>query len=145
LFVVVATLALSSASRADPPARLIKITAQESLHWDVNEITAQPGERLRVALTAVGSMPKIAMAHDFVLLAPGTDVKAFLAAGATMPQSDYIAPSSKDKILVKSPFAGAGETVYANFTAPAKPGKYDYVCTFPAHAASGMRGTLIVK
>jgi plastocyanin len=46
---------------------------------------------------------------------------------------------------LKTPFAGPGETVEVVFTAPAKPGKYPYVCTFAGHCLAGMRGTLIVK
>jgi len=142
---VVGSFTLAGTAAADPPARLIRITAQESLQWDVPEIVAKPGERLRVALTAQGSMPKMAMAHNFVLLVPGTDVKAFLNAGATMPATEYIAPEMKAKVLVSSPFAGAGETVYANFSAPDKPGRYTYLCTFPGHYSGGMKGILKVE
>lgn len=138
-------LAAALPAAADPPARVIKITAQESLQWDVKEITATPGERLRIALTAVGSMPKAAMAHNFVLLDLGTDMKAFLDAGVSMPLSDYVAPAMKPKVLAESPFAAGGETVYVNFKAPTKAGKYTYLCTFPGHAVAGMKGTLIVK
>jgi len=144
--VVFGGLVLSAlAAFADPPARLIRITAQETLQWDVPEIVAKPGERLRVALTAQGAMPKMAMAHNFVLLDLGTDVKAFLNAGASMPASEYIAPEMRSKVLVSTPFAGAGESVYASFTAPAKPGKYPYICTFPGHYSGGMRGSLKVE
>jgi plastocyanin len=57
----------------------------------------------------------------------------------------YIPPAFKAKILAATPLAGAGETVEVTFTAPATPGSYPYVCTFPAHYAGGMKGTLVVK
>ena len=142
---VIAALAAPAMTLADPPSRLIKITAEETLQWDVKEITAAPGEKLRVALTAQGSMPKLAMAHNFVLLEVGTDVKAFLTAGSTMPELEYIAPALKSKVLASSNFAAGGETVYVSLVAPAKPGKYPYLCTFPGHYAGGMKGYLIVK
>jgi azurin len=146
-----ATLALCAAlttalpAAAEAPARLIKITAQESLQWDVKEITAAPGEKLRIAIVAVGAMPKMAMAHNFVLLDLGTDAQAFLTAGATLPDTEYIAPAMKAKVLAKSPFSAGGETQYVSFKAPMKPGKYTYLCTFPGHAMAGMKGVLTVK
>jgi len=144
--VVLSAFILATAvAAAEPPARLIKISAQESLQWDVKEITAAPGEKLRIALAAVGAMPKMAMAHNFVLLELGTDAQAFLTAGATMPDTEYIAPAMKAKVLAKSTFAAGGETTYVSFKAPMKPGKYTYLCTFPGHAMAGMKGTLIVK
>jgi len=142
---LIAALVVGTAARAEPPARLIKITAQESLQWDVKEIAAAPGERLRVALTAVGTMPRIAMAHNFVLLELGTDAQAFLTAGATLPDTEYVAPEMKTKVLAKSTFAAGGDTVYVSFSAPKKPGKYTYLCTFPGHAMAGMKGTLTVR
>lgn len=145
LNLIVAVLGLAAASRADAPARLIKITALESLQWDIKEITATPGEKLRVQLAAVGAMPKMAMAHNFLLLEAGTDVQAFLTAGATMPETLYVAPALKSKVLAQSAFAAGGETVYVSFKAPMKPGKYPFLCTFPGHYAGGMKGTLTVK
>jgi plastocyanin len=41
--------------------------------------------------------------------------------------------------------AGPGETVQVTFTAPSKPGKYPYLCTFSGHYQAGMKGVLIVK
>jgi uncharacterized cupredoxin-like copper-binding protein len=43
------------------------------------------------------------------------------------------------------PLAGPGETVQVFFTAPAKPGRYPFVCTFAGHYQLGMKGTLIVR
>jgi azurin len=145
LNVFVAMVTLAAASRADAPGRLIKITALESLQWDVKEITATPGEKLRIQLVATGAMPKMAMAHNFLLLDPSTDIPAFLTAGAAMPETLYVAPALKSKVLAQSAFAAGGETVYLSFKAPMKPGKYPYLCTFPGHYPGGMKGTLTVK
>jgi plastocyanin len=38
-----------------------------------------------------------------------------------------------------------GETEDLRFTAPAKPGSYDFICTFPGHEEAGMIGTLAVE
>jgi len=33
----------------------------------------------------------------------------------------------------------------ATFAAPAAPGRYPFICSFPGHAQVGMRGVLIVE
>ena len=59
--------------------------------------------------------------------------------------TDFVPASMADKIIAHTKLAGGGETVEVTFTAPAKAGKYDYLCTFPGHFAAGMKGTLTVK
>jgi azurin len=126
-------------------ARTITITGAETMKYDVTEITAKPGEKLHVVLKAMGSMPKIAMAHNFVLLKAGVSPQDVSNAAFNARATDFIPAEMKDKIIAHTPLAGGGETVEVNFTAPAKPGKYDYLCTFPGHFSQGMKGTLIVK
>jgi azurin len=144
--------AAGQAKKAPAPApkaaggvRTIEITGSETMKYDVTEITAKPGEKLRVVLKAVGSMPKIAMGHNFVLLKTGASAMEVSNAAFNARETDFIPASMKDKILASTKVAGAGETVEVTFTAPAKPGKYDYICTFPGHFAAGMKGTLTVK
>ena len=89
--------------------------------------------------------PKATMAHNFVLLAPGTDPAAFAMMAAMAKATDYIPAALKGKILVATKLAGAGETVSADFKAPTKPGTYTYICSFPGHVSGGMKGTLTVR
>jgi azurin len=142
--------AVSAATgKAAPPkatdaGRVVTIVATDAMKFDPATIAAKPGERLRVVLKATGVMPKIAMAHNFVILKPGTDTGAFVSASA-MARPDFIAPALKAQVLVSTTLAGAGETVSADVVAPAKPGQYTFICTFPGHFNGGMKGTLVVK
>ena len=126
-------------------ARTIAITGSETMKYDVTEITAKPGEKLHVVLKAVGTMPKIAMGHNFVLLKAGVSPMEVSNAAFNARETDFIPQDMKDKLVAYTKVAGGGETVDVTFTAPAKPGKYDYLCTFPGHFAAGMKGTLTVK
>src|SRR5688572_27175391 len=56
------------AAAAAKGVRTIEIIGTEDMKFSVPTITAKPGEQLRVRLTSKGAMPKIAMAHNFVLL-----------------------------------------------------------------------------
>jgi len=128
-----------------PAVRLVELTGNDLMKYSVTAIAAKPGELLHVRLKNVGTLPKVAMAHNFVLLAKGTDPAAFTNAAATAGATGYIAPAMKAKVLASTPLAGAGETVDVTFKAPAAPGVYTFLCSFPGHFLSGMKGTLTVK
>src|ERR1043166_5712054 len=70
-----------AAAGTETKARTIHLTANDSMKYDLATITAHPGESLHIILKNVGSMPKVAMAHNVVVLKPGTDGTAFTNAG----------------------------------------------------------------
>ena len=140
----VAVLALTASSFAAAP-RVIKLTATEDMRYSTTRIEVTAGESIKIQLTAKGSQPKDAMAHNFVLLAPGVDMGTFVTQATMARAAGYIPAAFKAKILAMTKLAGAGETVEVTFNAPAAPGSYPYVCTFPAHYVGGMKGTLVVK
>lgn len=129
----------------DPKPRVIEITGNDQMKFSVTTINVKPGEAITVRLKSVGTLPKIAMSHNFVLLAAGTDPAAFANAAATSPTTGYIPAAQKAKVLAMTGLAGPGETVSVTFKAPAKPGRYTFLCTFPGHFVAGMKGELVVK
>ena len=114
------------------------------MKYDTTDITIKVGQPLTITLTNDGSLPKAAMAHDLVILRPGTDVTAYVDAASKHPAENYLPPELADKVLRATKLLGPGETDTITFT-PKPAGTYDYVCTFPAHAAAGMRGTITVE
>lgn len=125
--------------------RTVEIVGTDDMKFDVTTITAKRGEQLRVRLTSKGTMPKIAMAHNFVLLKLGTSQIKFAEAAAQARANDFIPPGMKDRVIAYTGLAGPGETVEVIFKVPSAAGSYPYLCTFPGHFAAGMRGTLVVK
>jgi azurin len=140
-----APAAPAGAPAAAGAPRVVDIAAGDDMKYTVTSITAKPGEQIKIRLSPKGSMPKIAMSHNFVLLKLGTDAAAFVNAGISSRPTDFIAPDKKAMVLASTTLAGNGETVEVTFKAPAAPGSYPYVCTFPGHFAGGMKGTLLVK
>ena len=136
------TLALGGSAAAQ--TRTVELVATDAMKFSTTSIEARPGETLRIVVRSTGQMPKIAMAHNFVLLQPGTDPASFANEGAMHRGSDFIAPGLAGRVIAKTPMGGAGETVEVTLTAPG-PGSYPYVCTFPGHAVAGMQGTLVVR
>ena len=125
-------------------ARTVEITGGDEMTYSVTTIRARAGESLRIRFSSKGTIPKIAMAHNVVVLKLGTDAAKFVNDGAPFRQTDFIAPAMKDAVIAKTAFAGPGEKVEVVFTVPAKPGRYPFVCSFPGHFAAGMKGTLVV-
>jgi azurin len=146
--IAILCLALLAAVAAPPlradDEKIVRIHATDQMKYDVVSIDATAGQKITVTLTNVGALPKIAMAHNFVLLKAGTDVAAFAAAAMTHQDTGYMPPEMADKVIVASKTLGPGESDTVTFIAPAA-GTYDYICTFPGHALAGMRGTLNVK
>ena len=67
---------------------------------------------------------------------------AAIRLGATGFSTGFVPKS--DKIIIASKLLDRGATEVLEFTAPNKPGVYEYVCTFPGHHLL-MRGKMIVK
>jgi azurin len=94
--------------------------------------------------TTANRIPKVAMAHNVVVLQKGTDPAAFANASVMARDNAYIAPGFAKQVIAATPLVGNGETVEVTFTVPAAPGKYTFLCSFPGHFLAGMRGTLNV-
>jgi azurin len=114
------------------------------MKFSVTNIEAKPGEQLKIVLTNIGTLPKEAMGHNWVLLKAGTDAAAFAAAAMTAKDSDYVPTSMKDQVIASTETLGPRKTAEVTFTAPAA-GEYVFLCSFPAHFLVGMKGTLTVK
>ena len=135
---VYAGQAASAASGAK--ARTVELIGNEQMKFDKTEIAAKPGETIRIVLKSVGAMPKTIMAHNFVLLQPTADVAEFNKAAFNARETGFIPPDKKADVIAATALAGGGETVEVTFKVPAKPGSYNFVCSFPGHFALCMRG-----
>ena len=135
----------STAKSASTKPRIVELTGDDKVKYDKTEITAKPGETIRVVLKSAGTAPKAIMGHNFVLLKAGVDVVEFNKASFAARATDYVPTELKAQILAATALAGPGETVEVTVKVPAQPGRYTYLCTFPGHFALGMRGVLIVK
>ena len=125
--------------------RTVEIIGTEDMKFSLPTIAAKPGEQLRVRLVVKGAMPKIAMAHNFVLLTKGAKVVDFVTAAMNARATDFIPADKKADVIAHTALAGAGETVEVTFKVPAAAGEYPYLCSFPGHFQAGMKGTLAVK
>jgi azurin len=126
------------------PEVKVTITGNDLMKFDVVAIEAKPGQKVTVTLKNGGTMPKVSMGHNFVLLAPDVDLTKFVEAGIPHMGKDYIAPEFANKVLAHTKLLGPSESDTISFAAPRKAGAYTYICSFPGHCAIGMKGTLTV-
>lgn len=130
---------------ASSEVKEVTISANDSLKLSVTQIEAEPGQRIHVVYHNEGSVPKTVMAHNWVLLKPGQDANGYAAAAVSAASEGYEPKALAGEVIASIPPLGPHETGDVTFDAPTVPGRYEFLCSFPAHCAAGMRGELIVK
>jgi len=125
--------------------KTIVISGSDTMKFSVNTIEAHPGEKITVELKNDGNMPKEAMGHNWVLLKAGIDPQSYANAAVAAKAEGYQPSAMADKVIASIHLLGPKETGSVTFTAPSAPGKYAYLCSFPAHCQVGMKGFLVVK
>jgi uncharacterized cupredoxin-like copper-binding protein len=136
----------SRATGAPVVETVLAIEVGEGFAFTPGQLQCAAGQpvRLRLAnrLKAGGSD----LAHNLAVLKPGTDAQAYgRAVINARPEDHYIPAEYQDRTVAVSGFAHAGETIELVFTAPAEPGEYPIVCTFPGHCLLGMTATLVIR
>ena len=135
----------SAEAPVSPAIKTFGLTAGDNMRFNLTEITAAPGEQIKVTLTDVGTQPKEVMGHNWVLLKKTISPVAYANAALNAKLTDYQPPGLDSQVIAHIRLLGAGQTDEVTFTAPTAPGEYDYLCSFPAHFQTGMHGVLIVK
>jgi azurin len=107
-------------------------TLREQMQYDTRYFAVQAGKSVQIVLQNDDAMP-----HNLVITSPSAMEEVAVAAGTMPPPTDlnvktaYVPDSPK--VLQSLSMVQPGEFESLNFTAPIKPGEYDYVCTFPGH------------
>ncbi|MBB5032361.1 PVC-type heme-binding CxxCH protein [Prosthecobacter vanneervenii] len=124
-----------------PELTTIRIaTVPERMMYDVKELTVKSGKKVKLTFANPDFMP-----HNILLVNPGkADEVATqaMALGAKGFETGFIPANTN--ILWHSKLLDNGKQQVIEFTAPAKPGDYPYICSFPGHYLI-MRGVLHVK
>ena len=113
------------------PAVIVLHAVYEQLRYDKQLIVVEAAQPVALILQNEDAMP-----HNLAILAPGALEEIGLAAEKMPAEPDaagrlYIPSSSK--VLQATKLAAPGQKIELAFTAPAEPGEYPYVCTFPGH------------
>jgi azurin len=121
----------------------ITLNGNDAMQYDLTEIKVKEGQTVKLTLHHTGKAPKVAMGHNFVLLAAGVNMVDFAKAAVDAKDNEYIPKSLEKDIIAHTKLIGGGESTEVEFKAPAK-GTYDYLCSFPGHSGI-MKGKFIVE
>ncbi len=122
--------------------RVVRIkTVEEEMRYDTPYFAVEAGRPVQIVLDNEDLMP-----HNLVLTVPGALKEVAQLGLAVGPaggwQGKQYVPES-DKVLQATPMVPAGTQQRLTFDAPAEPGEYPYVCTFPQHWQR-MYGVMVV-
>jgi azurin len=128
--------------KSGPAGRTLEVTAALGLKFAQMELHAKAGEALTVRFVNPDAVP-----HNWVLIKPGTlnsvgDAANRMIAAPDAVERHYV-PESTD-VLAYTDMTNPGESFEIHIQAPAEPGRYPYLCTFPGHWVA-MNGMLIVE
>ena len=119
-------------------------TVPEQMLFDLRWFAVQAGKPVQIVLANPDAMP-----HNLVIGQPGS-LQEVGTKGAMMPlppdpAANDVKPYVPDTPLVlhATRLLNSGDTERLNFTAPAKPGEYVFLCTFPGHFVR-MYGVMLV-
>ena len=125
----------------------IVLECNDQMQFNKKELEIKAGTTVKLVLKHTGKLPKVAMGHNFVLLAKGTTLMTW-AAGAAKPdlrENDFIPKEEKAKkaVLANTKLIGGGEETSITFSVK-EAGDYEFLCSFPGHFAI-MKGKLTAK
>jgi putative membrane-bound dehydrogenase-like protein len=123
----------------DVTLRIAAVPGQ--LKFDLSELTVAANQLVEIVFTNPD-----AMQHNFVLGATGSMEAIGTAADKLAQSPQGLAQAyvpDMPQVLFSTKLVEPGETARFQFRAPASPGDYPYICTFPAHWRI-MNGTLHV-
>lgn len=123
----------AEAAPAATPGALELGVIPNVMQFDKKELTCKAGEKITLKFFNKAC----ALQHNFLLLKPGSKdaVGALADKMLSDPQSlaKLYVPDSPDILVKPNKLIGIGQTDTIEFTAPAEPGDYPYICTFPGH------------
>ena len=112
----------------DPDAIVIRAVPDE-MRYDVTSFTVRAGEPVKIWFVNPSYTP-----HNLVVGMPDSAEAIARAAEALGPLGFAVGfLPDDDRILEATELLNQGEYQVLEFTAPADPGDYDYICTFPNH------------
>ncbi len=123
--------------------RQLKIEAISGLRFSEKELKAKAGEQITIRFQNMDSIPAqfcFVQARNIGDCRNG--VEHDVGGIRKIAEMHYVPES--DDVLHFSPMLYTRSGYEMNITAPAEPGIYPYMCTFPGHWAV-MKGTLIIE
>jgi azurin len=122
----------------------IEVTCNDEMRYNIKGFEVEVGQKVTLVFKNVGNIPVAKMAHNLVILKPGTNLLAF-AAKCGDPKTGHLPVDAamKNQIFAHTKLLGGGES-HTLYFIPKEPGAYPFICTTPGHFTM-MQGVMTVK
>ena len=122
--------------------RAIRLETASGLTFATKRFAVKSGERISLTLANPDTMP-----HNLAIAKPGSLARVGDGANRMAAQPDggakrYLPPG--DDVLFFTDIIAPSQSFTIHFSAPAAPGEYPYLCTFPGHWQI-MNGVMVVE
>ncbi len=121
----------------------IELEGSDDMRFNKDLFKVKSGEKVKLTLKNVGSLPVESMGHNAVVLDQGTDVAAFGGEAFKAKDEEYIPATFASSIIGHTKLLGPGESDEIEITLP-KAGVYEFICSFPGHWGT-MRGKIVAE
>ncbi|PQA54132.1 PVC-type heme-binding CxxCH protein [Siphonobacter curvatus] len=122
----------SAENEVDPNVQTVKIkTVTEKLQFSLKEFTVKAGQPVEIILDNPDQMQ-----HNLVIGKPKSLEVIGKAADAMITRPDAVYKSYVPEIpqvIIATKLVNPDDSAHLKFVAPAEPGDYPFVCTFPGH------------
>ncbi|WP_338869565.1 PVC-type heme-binding CxxCH protein [Spirosoma sp. SC4-14] len=123
---------LAAEAPVDPNVEVVRLkTVREEMRYDKKEFTVTAGKQVEIVLENPD-----AMQHNLVIGKPKSMEIIGAAADKLITAKDGAEKNyvpAIPQVIVATPLVNPDQTYRLKFTAPATPGDYPFVCTFPGH------------
>lgn len=142
LIILLATMVINCGGATSDEVTIITLgSLGNEMKYDTTEFTVKAGSKVKLTMKNNASLDFMGeMLHNVVILLDESEASNVVKY-AEMNGGN---PLASNAILTMTTLADKQEEASVEFTAPKKPGKYLYICTYIAHAAT-MRGYMIVE
>tara|TARA_B100001057_G_scaffold161050_1_gene161658 strand:+ start:5633 stop:8545 length:2913 start_codon:yes stop_codon:yes gene_type:complete len=114
----------------------------QQMRFNKDSLSVNAGKNVELIFHNDDTLP---LMHNLLLVKPGSRMEVVneaIAMGADGMANNYVPDNAN--ILASTPLIQIGNSYKLYFKAPAKPGNYEFVCTYPGHGLT-MWGTLLVE
>ena len=123
---------ITKAQPVDPNVEVVRMkTVREEMRFDKKEFIVTAGKQIEIVLENTDAMQHnivVGKAKSMDIIGAAADKMITAKDGA---EKSYV--PSIPQIIAASPLVNPDQTYRLKFTAPATPGDYPFVCTFPGH------------
>ena len=121
----------------------IQLKANDNMRYDKELFRVRAGKKISLIFKNTGAKSAASMTHNVVILKNAVDIADFADIARNAKTEQYV-PSSLDSLIIAhTRLVSGGDSDQVEFVI-AKPGIYDFICSFPGHWGT-MQGKIVAQ